>query len=208
MDNLSVILGVDEKTIREELGEIKISKMVFSKVRELFDDDYDKFKKFYKYCKGNIPAMIYQFNEVYKSFEINIVNNDIPFMNEEDEKEIMKMIKEYHSNVNDSLTSIKKMLIELNSKNVEVDTKEIVDAYERETVLLQSIFKDIVDKLDSIENETNSNKTDTDNINNSHNNQYKNYMINMFKFIKNNPKKTIIFLAVILITFILGGVLI
>ena len=52
--------------------------------------------------------MIYQFNEVYKSFEINIVNNDIPFMNEEDEKEIMKMIKEYHSNVNDSLTSIKK----------------------------------------------------------------------------------------------------
>ena len=189
MDNLAVILGVDEKTIREELGEIKISKMVFSKVRELFDDDYDKFKKFYKYCKGNIPAMIYQFNEVYKSFEINIVNNDIPFMNEEDEKEIMK-------------------IIELNSKNVEVDTKEIVDAYERETVLLQSIFKDIVDKLDSIENETNSNKTDTDNINNSHNNQYKNYMINMFKFIKNNPKKTIIFLAVILITFILGGVLI
>ena len=206
MDNLSVILGVDEKTIRDELGEIKISKMVFSKVRELFDDDYDKFKKFYKYC--NIPAMIYQFNEVYKSFEINIVNNDIPFMNEEDEKEIMKMIKEYHSNVNDSLTSIKKMLIELNSKNVEVDTKEIVDAYERETVLLQSIFKDIVDKLDSIENETNSNKTDTDNINNSHNNQYKNYMINMFKFIKNNPKKSIIFLAVTLITFILGGVLI
>ena len=129
-------------------------------------------------------------------------------MNEEDEKEIMKMIKEYHSNVNDSLTSIKKMLIELNSKNVEVDTKEIVDAYERETVLLQSIFKDIVDKLDSIENETNSNKTDTDNINNSHNNQYKNYMINMFKFIKNNPKKSIIFLAVILIIFILGGVLI
>ena len=206
MDNLAVILGVDEKTIRDELGEIKISKMVFSKVRELFDDDYDKFKKFYKYCKGNIPAMIYQFNEVYKSFEINIVNNDIPFMNEEDEKEIMKMIKEYHSNVNDSLTSIKKMLIELNSKNVEVDTKEIVDACE--TVLLQSIFKDIVDKLDSIENETNSNKTDTDNINNSHNNQYKNYMINMFKFIKNNPKKSIIFLAVILITFILGGVLI
>ena len=205
MDNLSVILGVDEKTIRDELGEIKISKMVFSKVRELFDDDYDKFKKFYKYCKGNIPAMIYQFNEIYKSFEINIVNNDIPFMNEEDE---MKMIKEYHSNVNDSLTSIKKMLIELNSKNVEVDTKEIVDAYERETVLLQSIFKDIVDKLDSIENETNSNKTDTDNINNSHNNQYKNYMINMFKFIKNNPKKSIIFLAVILIIFILGGVLI
>ena len=204
MDNLAVILGVDEKTIRDELGEIKISKMVFSKVRELFDDDYDKFKKFYKYCKG----MIYQFNEVYKSFEINIVNNDIPFMNEEDEKEIMKMIKEYHSNVNDSLTSIKKMLIELNSKNVEVDTKEIVDAYERETVLLQSIFKDIVDKLDSIENETNSNKTDTDNINNSHNNQYKNYMINMFKFIKNNPKKSIIFLAVTLITFILGGVLI
>ena len=201
MDNLAVILGVDEKTIRDELGEIKISKMVFSKVRELFDDDYDKFKKFYKYCKGNIPAMIYQFNEVYKSFEINIVNNDIPFMNEEDEKEIMKMIKEYHSNVNDSLTSIKKMLIELNSK-------EIVDAYERETVLLQSIFKDIVDKLDSIKNETNSNKTDTDNINNSHNNQYKNYMINMFKFIKNNPKKSIIFLAVILITFILGGVLI
>lgn len=150
MDNLSVILGVDEKTIRDELGEIKISKMVFSKVRELFDDDYDKFKKFYKYCKGNIPAMIYQFNEIYKSFEINIVNNDIPFMNEEDEKEIMKMIKEYHSNVNDSLTSIKKMLIELNSKNVEVDTKEIVDAYERETVLLQSIFKDIADKLDSI----------------------------------------------------------
>ena len=84
---------------------------------------------------------------------------------------------------------LKKMLIELNSKNVEVDTKEIVDAYERETVLLQSIFKDIVDKLDSIKNETNSNKTDTDNINNSHNNQYKNYMINMFKFIKNNPKK-------------------
>ena len=208
MDNLSVILGVDEKTIRDELGEIKISKMVFSKVRELFDDDYDKFKKFYKYCKGNIPAMIYQFNEIYKSFEINIVNNDIPFMNEEDEKEIMKMIKEYHSNVNDSLTLIKKMLIELNSKNVEVDTKEIVDAYERETVLLQSIFKDIVDKLDSIENETNSNKTDTDNINNSHNNQYKNYMINMFKFIKNNPKKSIIFLAVILIIFILGGVLI
>ena len=41
MDNLAVILGVDEKTIREELGEIKISKMVFSKVRELFDDDYD-----------------------------------------------------------------------------------------------------------------------------------------------------------------------
>ena len=203
MDNLSVILGVDEKTIRDELGEIKISKMVFSKVRELFDDDYDKFKKFYKYCKGNIPAMIYQFNEIYKSFEINIVNNDIPFMNEEDE-----MIKEYHSNVNDSLTSIKKMLIELNSKNVEVDTKEIVDAYERETVLLQSIFKDIVDKLDSIENETNSNKTDTDNINNSHNNQYKNYMINMFKFIKNNPKKSIIFLAVILIIFFLGGVLI
>ena len=208
MDNLSVILGVDEKTIRDELGEIKISKMVFSKVRELFDDDYDKFKKFYKYCKGNIPAMIYQFNEIYKSFEINIVNNDIPFMNEEDEKEIMKMIKEYHSNVKDSLTSIKKMLIELNSKNVEVDTKEIVDAYERETVLLQSIFKDIADKLDSIENETNSNKTDTDNINNSHNNQYKNYMINMFKFIKNNPKKSIIFLAVILIIFILGGVLI
>ena len=207
MDNLAVILGVDEKTIRDELGEIKISKMVFSKIRELFDDDYDKFKKFYKYCKGNIPAMIYQFNEIYKSFEINIVNNDIPFMNEEDEKEIMKMIKEYHSNVNDSLTSIKKMLIELNSKNVEVDTKEIVDAYERETVLLQSIFKEIVDKLDSIENETNSN-TDTDNINNSHNNQYKNYMINMFKFIKNNPKKSIIFLAVILITFILGGVLI
>ena len=100
------------------------------------------------------------------------------------------------------------MLIELNSKNVEVDTKEIVDAYERETVLLQSIFKDIADKLDSIENETNSNKTDTDNINNSHNNQYKNYMINMFKFIKNNPKKSIIFLAVILIIFILGGVLI
>ena len=32
MDNLAVILGVDEKTIREELGEIKISKMVFSKV--------------------------------------------------------------------------------------------------------------------------------------------------------------------------------
>lgn len=208
MDNLAVILGVDEKTIRDELGEIKISKMVFSKVRELFDDDYDKFKKFYKYCKGNIPAMIYQFNEVYKSFEINIVNNDIPFMNEEDEKEIMKMIKEYHSIVNDSLTSIKKMLIELNSKNVEVDTKEIVDAYERETVLLQSIFKDIVDKLDSIENETNSNKTDTDNINNSHNNQYKNYMINMFKFINNNPKKSIIFLAVTLITIILGGVLI
>ena len=126
MDNLAVILGVDEKTIRDELGEIKISKMVFSKVRELFDDDYDKFKKFYKYCKGNIPAMIYQFNEVYKSFEINIVNNDIPFMNEEDEKEIMKMIKEYHSNVNDSLTSIKKMLIELNSKNVEVDTKKLL----------------------------------------------------------------------------------
>ena len=185
MDNLAVILGVDEKTIRDELGEIKISKMVFSKIRELFDDDYDKFKKFYKYCKGNIPAMIYQFNEVYKSFEINIVNNDIPFMSEEEEKEIMKMIKEYHSNVNDSLTSIKKMLIELNSKNVEVDTKEIVDAYE-----------------------PNSNKTDTDNVNNSHNNQYKNYMINMFKFIKNNPKKSIIFLAVILITFILGGVLI
>lgn len=61
MDNLAVILGVDEKTIREELGEIKISKMVFSKVRELFDDDYDKFKKFYKYCKGNIPAMIFFF---------------------------------------------------------------------------------------------------------------------------------------------------
>ena len=186
MDNLAVILGVDEKTIRDELGEIKISKMVFSKVRELFDDDYDKFKKFYKYCKGNIPAMIYQFNEVYKSFEINIVNNDIPFMSEEDEKEIMKMIKEYHTNINDSLASIKKMLIELNSKNVEVDTKEIVDAYERETVLLQSIFKDIVDKLDSIANDTNSNKTDNDNINNSHNNQYKNYMINMFKYIKNN----------------------
>lgn len=55
--------------------------------------------------------MIYQFNEIYKSFEINIVNNDIPFMNEEDEKEIMKMIKEYHSNVNDSLTSIKKCLL-------------------------------------------------------------------------------------------------
>ena len=52
MDNLAVILGVDEKTIRDELGEIKISKMVFSKIRELFDDDYDKFKKFYKYCKG------------------------------------------------------------------------------------------------------------------------------------------------------------
>lgn len=86
------------------------------------------------------------------------------------------------------------MLIELNSKNIEVDTKEIVDAYERETVLLQSIFKDIVDKLDSIENETNSNKTDTDNINNSHNNQYNNYMINMFKFIKNNPKNQLFFL--------------
>ena len=94
MDNLSVILGVDEKTIRDELGEIKISKMVFSKVRELFDDDYDKFKKFYKYCKGNIPAMIYQFNEVYKSFEINIVNNDIPFMNEEDEKVMFSRQKE------------------------------------------------------------------------------------------------------------------
>ncbi len=35
MDNLSVILGVDEKTIRDELGEIKISKMVFSKVRRI-----------------------------------------------------------------------------------------------------------------------------------------------------------------------------
>lgn len=111
MDNLSVILGIDEKTIRDELGEIKISKMVFSKVRELFDDDYDKFKKFYKYCKGNIPAMIYQFNEVYKSFEINIVNNDIPFMNEEDEKEIMKMIKEYHQTSTIHSLQLKKCLL-------------------------------------------------------------------------------------------------
>ena len=44
MDNLSVILGVDEKTIRDELGEIKISKMVFSKVRELFDFSFKDIK--------------------------------------------------------------------------------------------------------------------------------------------------------------------
>ena len=60
----------------------------------LSDFNRIKFKKFYKYCKGNIPAMIYQFNEIYKSFEINIVNNDIPFMNEEDEKVMFSRQKE------------------------------------------------------------------------------------------------------------------
>ncbi len=105
MDTLSNILGVDEETIKKEFPNVQISKPTIQYVKENFENDCDHFKKFYKYCKNNIPTLPYQFSEAYKQFELNIVNNDIPFMSEDDEKEIMKMIHDYHNNVNDCFFS-------------------------------------------------------------------------------------------------------
>lgn len=208
MDNLAVILGVDENKIKEELGDVKISKMVFPQVRELFDNDYDKFKKFYKYCKGNIPSLLYQFTECYKSFELNIVNNDIPFMSEEDEKDMMRLINSYHNNLNDNLNGIKKMLIELNKKNVQIDTSDIVKAYDRETLLLQDIFKDINSKLESIKNENVPVLTDQETIQESSVKLFVKRIGKQWEHIKKHPSKLIIFILIVICAFVLGGIFI
>ena len=51
MDTLSNILGVDEETIKKEFPNVQISKPTIQYVKENFENDCDKFKKFYKYCK-------------------------------------------------------------------------------------------------------------------------------------------------------------
>lgn len=209
MDTLSNILGVDEETVKKELPNVQISKTTIQYVKDNFENDYDKFKKFYKYCKNSIPSLPYQFSEAYKQFELNIVNNDIPFMSDEDEKEIMKMIHDYHNSVNDSLSTIKKMLIEINEKNVEVDTTGIVDAYDKETLLLQSIFSDIDKKLTYLTDNT----CHEDNVNNTQikdDKKAEKYQIlyEISNFIVSNKKTIILFIVLFLIAFRLGGVFI
>lgn len=208
MDSLATILGVDEERIKEELGDVKIHKMVFNCIRDHFDNDYEKFKKFYKYCKGNIPSLIYKFNEAYQSFELNIVNNDIPFMSEEDEKEIMRMINNYHNSVNDSLVSIKKMLIELNKKNLQVDTSDIVQAYEKETILLQDIFKDINSKLESLKSKKNATVLEDKSNENSKMKIILSKAEKKIEVIKSNSKSMFIIILIIISSFVLGGILI
>lgn len=209
MDTLSNILGVDEETIKKEFPNVQISKPTIQYVKDNFTNDYDKFKKFYKYCKNNIPTLPYQFSEAYKQFELNIVNNDIPFMSEDDEKEIMKMIHDYHNSVNDSLSAIKKMLIEINEKNIEVDTSGIVNAYDKETQLLQSIFLDINEKLTYLtdntphEDEESNNQIKDDIKKEKYQKIYK--LRNMIILYK---KTIILFIILLLIAFILGGVFI
>ena len=130
-------------------------------------------------------------------------------MSEDDEKEIMKMIHDFHNNVNDSLLAIKKMLIEINEKNIQIDTSGIVNAYDKETQLLQSIFSDIDEKLTYLtdntphEDEESNNQIKDDIKKEKYQKIYK--LSNMIILYK---KTIILFIILLLIAFILGGVFI
>lgn len=198
MDKLATILNIDEKTITDELGEIKLGNNVYTLIEKYFKDDYPQFKRFYLFCNKSIPTVYYQFTQAYKRFEMKIVNNDIPFVSKEEEKEIIALINKSNSNVIDSLSAIKKMLIQLSEQNITIDTKDIVSAYDRETELLQSIFIDISKKLDNLDNK------DTEQQNAIPNNSNK--LEKYISLIKTNFKYIIALLFIILFSFWLGGV--
>ncbi len=105
--------------------------------------------------------------------------------------------------------AIKKMLIEINEKNIQIDTSGIVNAYDKETQLLQSIFSDIDEKLTYLtdntphEDEESNNQIKDDIKKEKYQKIYK--LSNMIILYK---KTIILFIILLLIAFILGGVFI